>query len=180
MCCFEFGRSNLYMEWFDFLVCFFNHSPFSNLLVSNESQAWSVCDSILLSLCHEGSGSRCLISNLLKYSWRPCMTCRYLSVWCSVSSAKQVLLSRSLPWLYKELKESHWLLAPHFLQRKLLEKYVNYARNCHLCGQICSGHIYFAADNFWWLWQMRCKFPGQDPAVKLLVHGDMFCFDAWI
>lgn len=142
--------------------------------------SWAVCDSILLSLCHEGSWSRCWISNLLKYSWRSCMTCRYLSVWFSVTSAKQVLWSKSLPWLYKELKESHWFLAPHFLWRRLLEKSVNYARNCHLCGHVCTGHIDFTADNFWWLWQMRCKYPGQDPAVKLLVHEDVFCFDAWI
>lgn len=68
-------------------------------------------------------------------------------MWFSVSSAKQVLWSRSLPWLFKELKESRWLLVPHFLQRTLLEKYVNYARNCHLCGQICIGHIDFTANS---------------------------------
>lgn len=139
-----------------------------------------MCDSILLSLCHEEGGSRCWISSLLKYSRGPCMSCRKLSVQFSVSSAKQVLWSRSLPWLYKELKGSHWLLAPHFLQRRLLEKYINYARNCHLCGLICTGHIDFTANNFWWCWQMRCKFPGQDPAVKLLVYEDVSCFNAWI
>lgn len=104
-------------------------------------------------LCHEGGRSRCWTSNVLKHSWRPCMTCRYLPVWFSVSSAKQMLWSRPLPCLYKELEESCWLLAPHFLQRRLLEKFVYYARNCHLCGQICTGHIDFTANNFWWLWQ---------------------------
>lgn len=159
--------------WFYFL----NYSPFSN---SNESQAWSVCDSLLLSLRHERGRSRCWISNLLKYSWRPCMTYRYLSVWFSVSSAKQMLWSRSLPWLYKELKKTCWLLAPRFLQRRLLQKYVIYARNCHLCGQSWTGYIDFTANNFWWLWQMGCKFSGQDPAVKLPVYEDVFCFSGWI